>query len=1259
MNFKNPDNISQAQLDGIVKYFRNVTDPAELAQRAVRYLIDGEDEAVLLEIGGSSALAQALLLDKQLYGSNVNAKQIQHLQRDRAALFWSTETVAPVVWMRLGQVFASMFASVKVRNAFRRYPDWLTVLIAIVFSSDRSLRAHTAGSTLRKDWPISEWRRVFEQAEVPDEEFVVLLLDSGEQRKLIGMIGAYSHGYFAYHGPEQIAKVPGWKELLADRSAVVGRLLTEADAAGRVFAMNQLIAAEFDFTPLLGQLVDFACGSSKTVRDAVLGSLAKRREAALPLVEKVLEEGDTSQRHEAVQLLWRLMGDKCAERLRRLAEGEKSDRIKQTIDKLLAAPTGSDSASSGPAIELSPMTLDLSERPLPEKLRERIRTFYKDAYVTALANYERIKKENEEHKNKGYRYTPPKPKEVESDRVEAMIAFVEGSGKPQQIREYAVWNKGTLDDLGPPEISLLHVVRLAFGVGHMNLHDNRVWWHNKIDMEAYRSRCSTPFGLRELDAAAAVGMKLKPGTLAWTYLINTARFHSFLEWDADMIWPAFAERPEILREALSPDFRMVQTYWIDSVKENAFKVLAMFPSLPVEFVPLLWDLALGETKTWRPLAQAGLATVGDKTAKILVALGDGKQAVRAAAADWLGKLGDKAAIEPLKEAFRNEKQEAVKGAIMLALDALGADVDEFLDRKKLLKEAEAGLGKKRPRGMEWFPLDQLPPLHWSDKKGAVDPKIVEWWVVQHVQQKSPVPGPIVRRYLSMCKPEETASLVQFVLRAWIGHDTKTPSHEEATAAAMKEADTLWNRYGQQKYFSDMYKGSKDNLYREILAKRSSQCLGSAIDQKGMLALVAAAGDRECVKLCESYIRNWFGQRAAQCKALVEVLAWMPHPNAVQVLLSIGNRFRTKSIRDAAAGHVQELAERQGWTLDELADRTIPEAGFTRETDDEGRPIGDEATLVLDFGPRTFTVKLDDDLEPIIATDEGKTVKNLPAPGKNDDAEKAKAAKKSFSDAKKSVKEIVKRQSERLYEALCTQRTWKFDDWKRYLAQHPIVGRLCSRVVWANFTKNGDAEKFAGCFRLLEDGTLTNEKDDEVHVEPDAIVRLAHTCNVPTEVEPGWIQHLADYDVEPLFDQFDRPTYTLPEEKRKETSIADFEGYQITTFKLRGKATKLGYIRGTAEDGGVFTTYRKPFSSLGLEAVINFTGSMLPEQEMPASLMSLEFHRVSKESSGGFWGQGLALGKIPPVLLSEAYNDMKRIAAEGSGHDPKWKDKSYF
>src|SRR5207245_2091799 len=103
----------------------------------------------------------------------------------------------------------------------------------------------------------------------------------------------------------------------------------------------------------------------------------------------------------------------------------------------------------------------------------------------------------------------------------------------------------------------------------------------------------------------------------------------------------------------------------------AFKVLAMFPRLPPDFIPLLWDLALGDSKADRPLAQTALATVPDKASRIQVALQDGKQAVRAAAAEWLGKIGDPAAIEPLKEAVRKEKQEFVKGAMMAALEALG------------------------------------------------------------------------------------------------------------------------------------------------------------------------------------------------------------------------------------------------------------------------------------------------------------------------------------------------------------------------------------------------------------------------------------------------------------------------------------------------------------------------------------------------------------------------------------------------------------
>jgi hypothetical protein len=45
--------------------------------------------------------------------------------------------------------------------------------------------------------------------------------------------------------------------------------------------------------------------------------------------------------------------------------------------------------------------------------------------------------------------------------------------------------------------------------------------------------------------------------------------------------------------------------------------------------------------------------------------------------------------------------------------------------------------------------------------------------------------------------------------------------------------------------------------------------------------------------------------------------------------------------------------------------------------------------------------------------------------------------------------------------------------------------------------------------------------------------------------------------------------------------------------------------------------------------------------------------------GYFEQASLALEKVPAVLLSECYNDINQIAAEGSGFDPEWQKKAYY
>ena len=125
--------------------------------------------------------------------------------------------------------------------------------------------------------------------------------------------------------------------------------------------------------------------------------------------------------------------------------------------------------------------------------------------------------------------------------------------------------------------------------------------------------------------------------------------------------------------------------------------------------------------------------------------------------------------------------------------------------------------------------------------------------------------------------------------------------------------------------------------------------------------------------------------------------------------------------------------------------------------------------------------------------------------------------------------------------------------------------------------------------------------------------------------------------------------------RSKRELADFTGSVLEAFALRGRAGKLGYVRGSSEDGGWFYTYDKRFPTLGIVATVSFTGNGLPEENRLVALKELTFRR---ETSDGRRAD-LTLGDVPAVLVSECWQDMRLLAAEGTGFDPEWEKKTRF
>jgi hypothetical protein len=705
-------------------------------------------------------------------------------------------------------------------------------------------------------------------------------------------------------------------------------------------------------------------------------------------------------------------------------------------------------------------------------------------------------------------------------------------------------------------------------------------------------------------------------------------------------WPLMLDRFDVLDEALGL-VPQQSDHKLDT--RRALDVLKLLPSVPERYRGRLLMLANDSKSEIREAARDLLADAQGIEDAIALQLEDGKQDVRAQAAHWLGQRGAVSHCGHIRQRLKKEKSDKARAAMISALERLGDDTSDFFDQKTMIAEAKKGLAKVPPKGLEWFPFDALPQLHWADGT-PVDPILPRYWVTLATRLKEPGGNALMDLWLDRLAPGDAHKLGWMVLTGWIMQDTRSPSEEEgnAHAKALVDRQLDWNRSYVKRVPSaiDYFVTDYDLLFAQLKRQKMATYLGSAADSKGLLALASRVDGHEAGPRIRAYLKD-HGSRVSQARALLDVLASIGTPGALQVLLQTADRLKQQTVQAHAGALIEQVAERRGWTAGELADRTVPTGG-----------LDDDGTLALECGEgRTYIARLDEEDRLTLFNPAGKEVKTLP-PARHDDEKAAVAdAKKALSRARKEVKAVVTAQTERLREAMCLERGWSGEDWVNFVAGHPVVGRLAARLVWLGVDADG---RIAAHFRPLGDGTYSDVDDDDVDPVDFPTVKLAHSTLLDAETGAAWRRHLADYAVKPLFEQFGRDLPEITDEIAAKSEITDREGWLIETFKLRGAATKLGYQRGEAMDGGWFYTYIRNLRDAGLVAQIEFTGNGLPEENRAAALVSLSFARIQPN---GRAGGKVRLREVPEVLLAETWRDYHEIAEKGSGYHPYWQEKA--
>lgn len=497
---------------------------------------------------------------------------------------------------------------------------------------------------------------------------------------------------------------------------------------------------------------------------------------------------------------------------------------------------------------------------------------------------------------------------------------------------------------------------------------------------------------------------------------------------------------------------------------------------------------IGKKPSYRP---ALLPFVSREAARMAAAWVSRSRTDRAHGRAWIDRHPAEAAAFLIPDALgKNGKEQQAAGD---ALRYLAAEHREALDRAAAQYGAEAARAvaaitdadpleprRRVPRPPAWADPAMLPPVLLTERRGALPEKAVRTLLTALALDDPDRLYPGTEMLTAECEP---ASLTTF---SW----------------GLFE---LWTAAGSP---------TKD---------------GWAMDQLRRFA------DDDVVRRLTALVREWPGQSQSR-KAVrgLEVLGHIGSEEALRAVQSIAGSKRFKSLKKTASAQIEVIAERLGLTLDQLADRLVPDFGLSSQT-----------PLVLDYGPRSFTVEFDEHLKPYVVDEQGKRRASAPKPTAKDDPDLGRASHERFAALRKEIKSTAVEQVKRLEAAMVARRTWGAAEFKRHIVDHPVMWQLVHRLVF-----QAEAAGSWRSFRIAEDRTFA-DLDEELFALPgETRVRVAHPLALGGEAA-AWAEVFADYEILQPFEQLARPVLTLTEEERATGRLARFEGAKVDAGPITG------------------------------------------------------------------------------------------------------------
>lgn len=501
-------------------------------------------------------------------------------------------------------------------------------------------------------------------------------------------------------------------------------------------------------------------------------------------------------------------------------------------------------------------------------------------------------------------------------------------------------------------------------------------------------------------------------------------------------------------------------------------------------------------------------------------------------------------------------------------------------------------------------------------------------------QKTENAGDLAREILKGGKKRRVSWALDETLPVVHKTDGTPASEEELAAILVTYADMGVPGVNKQaaKLAAGLMPGELAEWINRIFGKWLD--MGAEAKKKWVLYAASIHGGETIVPVLHAQIQEWpAASRGAMAAEAVKALALNGSATALLLVDQISRKFKFRQVKNAAGEALSYAARELGISRDELEDRIVPDLGFDERMERS-----------FDYGSRRFKVILTPTLELQVYDEEGKKLKNLPAPGKRDEAEKAEAASGEFKLLKKQLKTVVSNQKLRLEQALSMERLWPVEKWRVLFVENPVMHQFAIGLIWGVY-ENGALKD---TFRYMEDGSFNTVDEEEYELAENSFVGLVHPIETGEEILAAWKEQLSDYEVTQPIEQLERPVYRITEEERNQKELTRFGGKLLNGLSLSGKLQGQGWYRGSVQDAGGYYSFYREDGEMGVE--LEFSGAFVGDENEEVTVYGASFYDAGTVKRGSYVYDTIkkehlhSLGEVSPRYFSEIVLQLTKATA---------------